>query len=177
MRERPDWTCSHCGTANKGFSQVCLACSREKGKIATRGVVLSAVAALAVGVGLAVLLVYTFRSPRLESEMAGRREEAPLAPATPPPAAEAPPSTVAALPPRLAYVHSPATPPPPPLAAPGKLDPIRDPRYLLRLREKRVNELRSRIAAARTPDERQTLSVWLDGALRDLSDARRQAQF
>src|SRR5262245_56792775 len=151
MQGGPDWTCSHCGAANKGFSQVCLGCSREKATIATRGVVLAAVGALLLGLGLAAELVVTFRSPHLEKEMAEGRaqEEAPRA--TPPPttaAASAPPPS-SSPPPRAVFAPVPVvrTPPPAPVAV-GPRDPTRDPRYILTLREKRVNELRTRLAAA-----------------------------
>jgi hypothetical protein len=171
-----DWTCSHCGAANKGFSQVCLGCSREKGTIVTRGLIWSAVGALVVGLGLATVLVYTFRSPSLETRLAEQPAAATVVlPPAPDPQPSAPPPTVAAVPSR--FVPTPAPRPVPPTRVTRSGDPTQDPIYLLRLREKRVNELRTRMAGARTRDERETLGVWLDDALHDLSEARREARF
>lgn len=51
----------------------------------------------------------------------------------------------------------------------------RDPRYLLALRQRRVEDLRARLDAARSPDERDKLRVWLESAQRDLADAQRIA--
>jgi hypothetical protein len=175
MDGRSEWTCSYCGAANKGFSQVCLGCSREKSTIATRGVILAAVGALILGLGFAVLLVRTFRSPRLDRAMAEQPAQQEERPRTTPP----PPSTVAAAPspsslPAVVYAPPPVVhtlPVPPGAARPS--DPTRDPRYILALREKRVDELRTRLASAHSRDERAALSVWLDDALRDLSEARR----
>ena len=45
--------------------------------------------------------------------------------------------------------------------------------YLLALRQRRVNDLRERLADARSGDERAKLQGWLDGALADLERARR----
>lgn len=173
-----EWTCAHCGAANKGFSQVCLGCSREKSTIATRGVILAAVGALVLGLGLAALLVMTFRSPRLERAMAERPAPSEGGPRpTPPPATVATPAPPASLEPRAAFAPAPVvrTPPPLPVAARKGGDPTRDPRYLLMLREKRVNDLRARLATAHSRDERAALSAWLDDALRDLSEARRES--
>jgi hypothetical protein len=175
MDGRSEWTCTHCGAANKGFSQVCLACSRERSTIVTRGVILAAVGALILGLGFAVLLVRTFRSPRLDRAMAEQPAQQEVRPRTTPP----PPSTVAAAPspsslPAVVYAPPPVVhtlPVPPGAARPS--DPTRDPRYILALREKRVDELRTRLASAHSRDERAALSVWLDDALRDLSEARR----
>jgi hypothetical protein len=50
----------------------------------------------------------------------------------------------------------------------------RDLGYVAALRQRRVDDLRARIAAAKDADERQTLQKWLDGAMDDLERARRQ---
>lgn len=177
MDGRSAWTCSYCGAANKGFSQVCLGCSRERSTIATRGVILAAVGALMLGLGLAVLLVRTFRSPRLERAMAeqpAQQEERPRITPPPPSMVAAPPAPSPSSPPPVVFAPPPVVqtlPVPPAAARPPDL--TRDPRYILALREKRVNELRTRLASAHSRDERAALSVWLDDALRDLSEARR----
>lgn len=49
----------------------------------------------------------------------------------------------------------------------------RDRGYLVAIRQRRVDDLRARTAAAKDADERQTLQKWLDGAMDDLERARR----
>ena len=195
------WTCSHCGTRNKAFSRVCLGCSREKSGVEdrarpaaepfrmTRPVRFALAGALVLGLGLAAVLVHVFRAPALE---AGLREPEPtraasVAPHTVLPAPSPQPSLAPApglapagvdpsdRPPAFWAQRERPAPPERVVARPG--DPTRDPRYVLMLREKRVGELRARLASARSREERDTLEEWLSGALRDLSEARREARF
>jgi hypothetical protein len=57
-------------------------------------------------------------------------------------------------------------------AAQRGAEAVRDARYRLALRQRRVDELRARIAAAQSDDERSQLQAWLAEALRDLQAER-----
>jgi hypothetical protein len=221
------WVCAHCGARNKGFAAVCLQCSRERRDAATlerrpaygdrfrltpaSRVLL--VAALAAGLGLATVLVRTFRGPAIEAAdvLEPRPSASPPtegaavgAPEWPsPPDAAAPPvpgvrgGAPATVPlpagadeatgldmPR-SYVPSRPVPLPPErsrrvytdadlraYAAQRGAAAVSDAGYRLALRQRRVDDLRSRIARARTTEERAALNGWLETALRDLEAER-----
>lgn len=50
----------------------------------------------------------------------------------------------------------------------------RDRGYILALRQRRVDDLSARLAAARSAEEQAKLRAWLDGAVRDLERAQRE---
>lgn len=197
------WVCPHCGSRNKGFAAVCLRCSRERRGAAptlerrppyadrfrvTRATRLLLVAALATGVGLAVLLVRTFRGPAIDA--AGQVERATTSSPITPRSVEADgaPGTAAPsgpdlqedmTPRRPAASRPPVTPAPrsPHLFTDADLrayaaqrggTAVSDAGYRIALRQRRVNDLRARLAVARSEHERAALQEWLDGALRDL---------
>ena len=157
-------------------------------------------AALALSALVGYVLVRTFRSPALESASAqqpdadtGRLPVPPdatlpgapdsgwPAPAGPVVASVAPPSLPGSVVARL-----PASPSPEPrpraytdadlrtlVATRGVAAVTHDRGYVLALRQRRVEDLRERLAAAHSPDERAKLEGWLDDALSDLERARR----
>lgn len=219
------WVCAHCGARNKGFAAVCLRCSRERRDAATlerrpayggrfrltRASRVLLVAALAVGLGLATLLVRTFRGPAIEAAdvfeprpsasppMGGGAVRAPERPSPPDAAAPSvtsggaaagtplPAGTDEATGGDMPRSYVPSRPVPLPPARPRRVytdidlrayaaqrgaAAVSDAGYRLALRQRRVDDLRSRIAAARTTEERAALNGWLETALRDL-DAER----
>ena len=58
------------------------------------------------------------------------------------------------------------------VATRGATAATRDSGYVLALRQRRVDDLRARLANADSADERATLQGWLDAALRDVQRAR-----
>jgi hypothetical protein len=158
---------------------------------------LAAAMALAALVGFA--LVRTFRSPALEQAAAQEPETArepvppdatmPGAPdsgwpaaggASPAPAPTASPSSsglIASLP------VAPVAEPRPRaytdadlrtfVATRGVAAATHDRGYVLALRQRRVEDLRERLAEARSADERMKLQEWLDAAVADLERAQR----
>jgi hypothetical protein len=167
----------------------------------TRGSRLLLVVAMALAALVGFALVRTFRSPALEQAAAAPEPEAGTAREPVPPDATmpgAPDSGWAA----ATQAASPAPPPTVETASQGpsagvSVAPAAEPRrrsytdtdlrtivarrglaathdrdYLLALRQRRVDDLRERLADARSGDERAKLQDWLDGALADLERAR-----
>jgi hypothetical protein len=162
----------------------------------TRGARALVAAALVLSALVGFVLVRTFRAPILENETAPEqsadagREPVPPgatmpgapdsgwtapAPGDTPPLPGPPDDVIVRTPARLAEprprtfnVSDPGAY----LAARGAAA-ARDPVYVLALRQRRVDDLRRRLAEARSGDERAKLQAWLDGALADLEQARR----
>ena len=139
---------------------------------------------MVAGVGLAVLLVRTFRGPALDAADAdsGVRPPVTVQSARPAPSSDPGAPSDPPLPRRFA--------PRPPVTtasrAPGVFtdadlrayaaqrggSAVQDSAYRRALRQRRVDDLRARLAAARSDEERAALEGWLESALRDL-DAER----
>jgi hypothetical protein len=166
-----------------------------------RGAPVLLVAALFGAALLGFMLVRTFQSPALESAAASAevpdsdtaREPVPpgatmpgapdsgwpppaaLAPSSAPPPARSRPNTarsavLAVDAPAGAYSEAQLNAI---VATRGAGEATRDRRYVLALRQRRVDDLRARLARADSSDERAKLQPWLDAALADLERARR----
>jgi hypothetical protein len=169
----------------------------EPDRFLTRGARLLFAAALVLSALVGFALVRTFRTPALEQAAAaepdadvGREPVPPEAtmPGAPDsgwPAAAASPAPASAEPDR-AVVTLPAVPARPEparsytdadlrtfVARRGVAAAMRDAGYLLALRQRRVDDLRQRLAEAGSADEREKLRGWLDDAQADLERARR----
>ena len=193
------WVCPRCASRNKGGAFTCVRCSQARPGDApaverrppytdrlhlTRATRVVLAVALVAGVGLAVLLVRTFRGPALDAAGADSTARPPVTMHSAPPAPSSDPAAPSdpPLPRRF-------TPRPPVTTAsrdPGVFtdadlrayaaqrggSAVQDAAYRRALRQRRVDDLRARLTAARSDEERAALQGWLESALRDLDDER-----
>jgi hypothetical protein len=172
--------------------------AKEPERVMTRGARLLFAGAVVLSGLVGFALVRTFRSPALEQAAAavqepdadtGREPVPPEAtmPGAPdsgwPPPATASPAPSLSPPASIVATTAPAAPAPPRsytdddlrtiVARRGVVAATQDRGYVLALRQRRVDDLRARLADAGSSDEREKLRAWLDDAMADLERARR----